>query len=166
MKGSFSMTIEEFRDCLRDYYQTEVRGEAFFAAVLGKFDKPDHLYKIGSLLQLETETKARLRPTIFELGGSVEELESSREAGRNRAASIGAGNWEEFVVVLNKVGEPLTNRQREVSEVAPQPYRELALSMKVHGESIQGFTERELAGDSVHSIDDVVSQLKFPLRRS
>src|SRR5262245_20350864 len=99
MKASFSMTIEEFRDCLRDYYQTEVRGEAFFAAVLGKFDKPDHLYKIGSLLQLETETKGRLRPTIFELGGSVEELESSREAGRNRAASIGAeigrASWRE-----------------------------------------------------------------------
>ena len=160
------MTIEEFRDCLFDYYQTEVRGEAFFEAMLRKFDKPDYVYKIGSLLQLETETKARLRPTILELGGSVEELESSREAGRNRAASISAGNWQEFVAVLNQVGEPLTNRQREVSEIAPQPYRELALSMKVHGESIQGFTERELAGDSAHSIDGVVSQLKFPLQRS
>lgn len=160
------MTIEEFRDCLLDYYQTEVRGEAFFEAILGKFDKPDYLYKIGSLLQLETETKARLRPTILELGGSIEEFETSREAGRNRAASISAGNWEEFVLVLNKVGEPLTNRQREVSEVAPQPYRELALSMRVHGESIQSFTERELAGDAAHSIDGVVSQLKFPLHRS
>jgi hypothetical protein len=38
--------------------------------------------------------------------------------------------------------------------------------MKVHGESIQGFTERELAGDSAHSIDGVVSQLRFPLQRS
>jgi hypothetical protein len=160
------MTIEEFRDCLVDYYQAEVRGEAFFEAMFRKFDNPDHLYKIGSLLQLETETKARLRPTILELGGSVEELESSREPGRNRAASISAGNWERFVVVLNEVGEPLTNRQREVSEIAPQPYRELALSMKVHGESIQRFTERELTGDSAHSIDGVASQLKFPLQRS
>jgi len=160
------MTIDEFRDCLLDYYQTEVRGEAFFAATLSKFDAPDHAYKLGSLLQLETETKARLRPTILELGGSVEELESSRLAGRSRAASISAGDWEGFVRVLNKVGEPLTNRQREVSEIAPQPYRELALSMKIHGESIQDFTDRELAGDSAHSIDSVVLQLKFPLRRS
>jgi len=160
------MTIEEFRDCLLDYYQTEVRGEAFFGSVLAKFDDPDHRYKIGSLLQLETETKARLRPTILELGGSVEELESSRAAGRSRAASLTTQNWEEFVVVLNKVGEPLTNRQRKVSEIAPPPYRELALSMKVHGESIQEFTERELAGDLAHSIDGVVSQLRFPLRRA
>ena len=160
------MTIEEFRDCLLDYYQTEVRGEAFFGSALAKFDEPDHRYKIGSLLQLETETKARLRPTILELGGSVEEFESSRAAGQSRAASLTPRNWEEFVVVLNKVGEPLTNRQREVSEIAPPPYRELALSMKVHGESIQEFTERELAGDRAHSIDGVVSQLRFPLRRA
>ena len=160
------MTIEEFRDCLLDYYQTEVRGEAFFGSALAKFDEPDHRYKIGSLLQLETETKARLRPTILELGGSVEEFESSRAAGQSRAASLTPRNWEEFVVVLNKVGEPLTNRQREVSEIAPPPYRELARSMKVHGESIQEFTERELAGDRAHSIDGVVSQLRFPLRRA
>ena len=166
VERDFIMTIEEFRDCLLDYYQTEVRGEAFFASVLEKFDEPDHRYKIGSLLQLETETKARLRPTILELGGSVEEFESSRAAGRSRAASMTTRDWEEFVVVLNKVGEPLTKRQREVSEIAPPPYRELALSMKVHGESIQEFTERELAGDLAHSIDGVVSQLRFPLRRS
>ena len=157
------MTIEEFRDCLVGYYQTEVRGEAFFGALLTKFEDPDHLYKIGSLLQLETETKARLRPAILELGGSVEELESSREAGRDRAASISVGNWEEFVALLNKVGQPLTNRQREVSEIAPLPYRELAVSMKVHGESIQSFTERELAGAGSHSIAEVVAQLQFPL---
>lgn len=159
------MTIEEFLDCLVGYYQTEIRGEAFFEAMLKKFEDPDHLYKVGSILQLETETKARLRPAILELGGSVEELESSREAGRNRAESISAGNWEEFVALLNKVGQPLTNRQREVSEVAPPPYRELALSMKVHGESIQNFTERELVGEGAHSIDEVVAQLKFPLQR-
>jgi len=133
--------------------------------MLTKFEDPDHLYKVGSILQLETETKARLRPAILELGGSVEELERSREAGRNRAASISVGNWEEFVALLNKVGQPLTNRQREVSEIAPPPYRELALSMKVHGESIQNFTERELAGERAHSIDEVVAQLKFPLQR-
>ena len=52
IERNFIMTIEEFRDCLLDYYQTEVRGEAFFEAMLSKFDKPDHVYKIGSLLQL------------------------------------------------------------------------------------------------------------------
>jgi hypothetical protein len=159
------MTLEEFRDCLVGYYQTEILGEAFFGGILAKFEDPVHRYKVGSILQLETETKARLRPTILELGGSVDELEGSRETGRNLAASVSAGNWDEFIAALNKAGEPVTNRQREVSLIAPLSYRELALSMKVHGESIEDFTELELAGEGAHYIDDVVAQLKFPLQR-
>ena len=159
------MTTDEFRDCLVDYYQTEVLGEAFFEALIGTFSDPDHAYKIGSLLQLETETKARLRPAIVQLGGSVEELEQSRQTGRELADSIAGGDWKEFVSVLNSAGEPLLNRQREVAETAPSAYRELAESMRVHGESIQNFTEAELAGEESHSIDEVVEQLKFPLQR-
>ena len=158
------MTTDEFRDCLVDYYQSEVLGEAFFAALLDSFPDADHTYKIGSLLQLETETKARLRPAIVQLGGSVEELEQSREAGRELASTITSGDWNEFISALNSAGEPLLERQREVAEIAPPAYRELAESMRVHGESIQNFSEAELAGDSVHSISEVVEQLRFPLQ--
>ena len=160
------MTQDEFRDCLVEYYQTEILGEAFFGAALRRFDEPEQRYKISSLLQLETETKARLRPTILKLGGSVEELESSRETGRNLAESLPAGNWNAFVSALNEVGEPLTNRQREVAGIAPAPFRELADSMRVHGEAIQKFTELELDGEEADSINAVVCQLKFPIERS
>ena len=159
------MTTDEFRDCLVDYYQTEVLGEAFCEALIGKFPDPDHAYKIGSLLQLETETKARLRPAIVQLGGSVEEFEQSRQSGRELADSIAGGDWKGFVSVLNSAGEPLLNRQREVADTAPSAYRDLAQSMRVHGESIQNFTDAELAGESSQSIDEVVAQLKFPLQR-
>jgi hypothetical protein len=159
------VTKDEFRDCLVEYYQSEVLGEAFFEAALQKFVKPDHRYKIGNLLQLETETKARLRPTILELGGSVEELDSSRETGHKLAESLTEGNWSEFVVTLNQAGEPLTNRQREVAEIAPAPFLELANSMRVHGESIQNFTALELAGNEANSLNEVIDQLKFPLKR-
>jgi len=159
------MTTDEFRDCLVEYYQTEVLGEAFSEALIEKFHDRDQLYKIGCLLQLETETKARLRPTILELGGSVEELEQSRQSGRELADSIADGNWKELVSVLSSAGEPLLARQREVAGTAPSAYRDLALSMQVHGESIQNFAERELAGEAAHSTDEIVQQLKFPLQR-
>jgi len=159
------MTTDEFRDCLVEYYQTEVLGEAFYEALIEKFHDRDQFYKIGSLLQIETETKARLRPTILELGGSVEESEQSRRSGRELADSIADGDWKEFVSVLSSVGEPLLARQREVADTAPPAYRDLAQSMRVHGESIQNFAERELAGEAAHSIGEVALQLKFPLQR-
>lgn len=59
------MTQDEFRECLVDYCQAEILAEAFFEAALRKFDEPTYRYKISSLLQLETETKARLRPAIL-----------------------------------------------------------------------------------------------------
>ena len=157
------MTDDEFRECLEEYYQGEVLGEAFFEAALRKFEQEEQQYKICSLLQLETETKARLRPYIIALGGSVEELDSSREAGRELAKSLSEENWTEFLLTLNQAGEPLTERQREVAKIAPKQFRELADSMRIHGESIQSFSEKELAGDGMNSITDVVAQLRFPL---
>lgn len=157
------MTEDEFRECLEEYYQGEVLGEAFLGAALSKFEQEECRYKICSLLQLETETKARLRPYIITLGGSVEELDSSRKAGRELAESLPEADWREFVSTLNQAGEPLTERQREVANIAPNPFRELADSMRVHGESIQRFSELELAGDGMNSITDVVAQLRFPL---
>ena len=66
--------------------------------------------------------------------------------------------------MLSKAGAPLLARQREVAQIAPPEFRDLAQSMQVHGESIQSFAERELAGDTNGSIDEIVQQLRFPLR--
>ena len=159
------MTSDEFKDCLKTYYQTEVFGESVFESLLTKFRDPEHRYKIGSLLQLETETKARLRPALFELGLSVEEKEESRKAGRDFADSLSHEDWRGFIAALDETGRPLLQRQREVAASAPPPHRELAESMRIHGEAFQVFTDREAAGDAEHSIDAVVDQLKFPLPR-
>ncbi len=157
------MTADEFKACLETYYQTEVFGETAFASLLLKFRSPVHRYKIGSLLQLETETKARLRPALFELGLSAEEKEESRKAGRDFAATVSEDDWKGFVAALDEAGKPLLQRQREVAATAPPPYRELAESMRIHGEAFQTFTDREAAGDAEHSIEEVVDQLRFPL---
>ena len=159
------MTTSEFKECISTYYQTEVFGEAFTAALIGKFSDPVHRYKIATFLQLETETKARLRPTVLELGGSVEEDEDSRQSGRELAESIGANNWKQYVSLLRDVGAPLLERQREVAVTAPAPYRILAESMREHGEAIQKFAEMEVAGESENSVEDMVSLLKFPFPR-
>jgi hypothetical protein len=157
------MTTSEFKDCLEKYYQTEVFGEGFFGRAMIKFSEPEHRYKVACLLQLETETKARLRPAILELSGSIVEDEESRQTGRELADSISTGNWSEFVSELCDVGEPLLQSQRETAVSAPETYRELAESMAIHGEAIQYFAESEVAGEGENSIDGVVAQLKFPL---
>ena len=42
-------------------YQGEVYGEAFYCALMHLFNNPAQKHLIGTLMQLETENKARLR---------------------------------------------------------------------------------------------------------
>ena len=70
-----------FRDDLQDLYQGEIIGEALFDRMLEFYDDPVQRYKVALMLQLETETKARLRPAMLELGADIRELDASREAG-------------------------------------------------------------------------------------
>ena len=64
---------------------------------------------------------------------------------------------------LATVIKPFVQRYRQIVEVAPPEYKQLANSMVVHEQSIQDAAELEAAGDGDRSMDDVVKQLVFPL---
>ena len=53
------------------FYQGEGLGEAVFDNFVRLEENAERRYKWGTLLQLETETKARLRPFLTRLGLSI-----------------------------------------------------------------------------------------------
>ena len=57
------MSNEAFIQGLNELYQGEVLGEVLFNRMLELF--PEHRYEVSIMFQLETETKARLRPTLM-----------------------------------------------------------------------------------------------------
>ena len=56
---------------LNELYQGEVIGEVIFDRMLSFYKEPEIYYKIAVMLQLETETKARLRPTLMQLNMDI-----------------------------------------------------------------------------------------------
>ena len=66
---------------LRVFYEGEVLGETIYSAVLAGADDPVERLKLSHLLQLETETKAWLRPHLISAGESVVESLAVREQG-------------------------------------------------------------------------------------
>ena len=64
---------------------------------------------------------------------------------------------------LATVAKPFVERYRQIAELAPPEYKQLANSMVVHEQSLVDAAELEAAGDVEHSMDDVVKQLVFPL---
>ena len=87
-------------------YQGEILGEALFDRMLLFYEDPNHHHKIATMLQLESETVTRLRPTLMELGLDLSEAEKSRTAGIKWADSLRGLPWDEFMVSLRDALQP------------------------------------------------------------
>src|SRR5262249_58959795 len=75
------MGRKAFGGCLIDVYRGEGGGEAAFESMLATADGVEQQYVIGSLLQLETEGKAIIRPLLMRLGLSMLEDAEGRAGG-------------------------------------------------------------------------------------
>jgi hypothetical protein len=157
------MSNDNFLQGLNELYQGEVLGEAIFNSMLSMFDEPEPRYKIAVMFQLETETKARLRPTLIQLELDITELKDSRETGLSVAASLEGKTWKEAMLALRDLVKPAVERYKEIAESAPQEFRALAESMAVHEEVLYDFLQAELAGNSDQALGAIVAQLHYPI---
>ena len=155
----------EFTAQLLEMYQAEVIGEVLFNAMLDMYPDPDQQYKSATMLQLETETKARLRPALVALGANLTELDASREAGHGFVDAIKGKDWREAMQVLSDGVMPYVERYRDIAASAPEQYREIALSMVEHEESLQQFASEEAQGSGEQALQRIISQLQYPLAR-
>ena len=72
---------QRFKECLLEVYHSEITGEVIFESMLQNAKNSEERFIFGSMLQLETEAKAIIRPTLFQLDLPIEEKVSSREQG-------------------------------------------------------------------------------------
>ena len=63
-----------YPSCTRELYESEILGETLFLALVREAKTPRDRYHLATLLQLESETKARLRPLLFKHGVSLDEV--------------------------------------------------------------------------------------------
>jgi hypothetical protein len=94
--------------CTRALYESEILGETLILALVQEAKTPRDRYHLGTLLQLESETMARLRPLLFKghdgagpdgTGGrrrgahGATRTGTRRRGARSRAGGFGA--WDE-----------------------------------------------------------------------
>jgi hypothetical protein len=157
------MSVEEYKMGLSEQYQGEVIGEVAINCLLPKFRSPREQYLLGTVLQLETETKARLRPVVAELGIDIIESEESRTAGFAFRDMVEGLDWQSSMKVFAEALIPYVSKYEEILNIAPPEYKELAELMVVHERSIQQLWEREARGEGDSVIDEINKQLLFPL---
>jgi hypothetical protein len=125
---------------------------------------PVRRYKWANLQQLETETKAGLRPFLMRLGLSVAQNDVSNQV-EEYSKGFADKSWRELMKLVVEVTDFYLEKFREIEAAAPDGERPMARAMVLHETALNEFAKRELAGDAEHSLDGVICQLHWPIAR-
>jgi hypothetical protein len=148
--------------CTRELYESEILGETLFLALLQEAKSPRDRYHLGTLLQLESETKARLRPLLFKHGVSLDEVADLSLI----ELAIGAYrdmSWQEFAGLNVPVVEGFLARFEAIAKIGDEADHEILESMVRHEASILRWATMERDSNVDGSLDDVIAQLNYPL---
>ena len=146
----------------RYMYQGEVLGEALLACYVALEPDLERRYKWGTVMQLETETKARLRPFLTQLGLSIAQ-DDVRQQVADFAERFAAKSWRDHMEELTHITGLYLEKFRTIAAAAPEEEREVTSSMVTHEAAINRFAQLELDGDAANSLNDIIAQLQYPL---
>ncbi len=149
-----------YPQCITELYQSEVMGEGAFLALLPVAKNERDRHHFLQFLQLETETKARLRPLLAKYGLEMnEQMDPAVFTGI--AEGYLAADWPEFLGGLKPMIETFLARFKEIAALGPEEDQEILQSMIPHEESFLHWIDRELAGEP-GSLDAVEQLLQYP----
>ena len=157
------MTDRTYPACIRELYESEIFGEAVFAALVGSARNEREAYHIGSLLQLETETKARLRPFLMKHGISLDETMELPPMSDFVTGYLSL-SWADFMKANVPVIQNFLTSFDEIVRIGPKEDFDVLQSMVAHESAILKWASLESEGENDHSLDDVVAQLEWPLK--
>ena len=158
------MADSDFLKGVMELYQGEILGEVLFTGLLPAAEDDDQRYKLGTMLQLESETKARLRPWLFRHRLDLSEDAAVRAEGVSLAENLRPMKWlDKMTVIHDALRDRFIPRFKEIAAMAPAEDREMAQSMVEHESALFEMARREIASMTDRSADPVVALLKFPL---
>ena len=156
------MSDLDYPACISELYQSEVLGEAAFLALIKVAKNKREKYHFGTLLQLETETKARLRPFLFRHGLALDESQGDGEVVSGFLALYQDNDWIDFLAQLKPMIDQFVTRFREIAEAGPPGDKAILESMIRHEESYVHWIQKETAGEE-GALDVALSQIQYPL---
>jgi hypothetical protein len=151
--------------CVRELYESEILGEAFALALVEVAKGERDRYHFGTLLQLETETKARLRPFLAKHGMPLTENMDLGDVDAMVVAYKSTSSLGEFAGVIKPAVQNFLSRFEEIARIGPPDDREVLESMVRHESAILQWLAMESEGNSEGSLDSMLRELQYPLPR-
>ena len=159
------MVDVDYPACLRELIESEIFGEAVSLALLDVAKSDRDRYHFATLLQLETETKARLRPLLYRHGVALSEATPTEQVEEAVQGYLN-GSWEEFAAANKAVVEDFLARFRAIAAAGPDEDREILESMIRHESAILRWFDMESRGETEGSLDKIIDELQYPIPKS
>ena len=112
------MTNSEYPECLRELLDSEIFGEAVSLALLEVAKNEREKFQFATLLQLETETKARLRPLLYRHSVPLSEQVPTEQVEEVVQGYL-TSNWEDFAAANVEVVQNFLSRFRQIAAEGP-----------------------------------------------
>jgi hypothetical protein len=161
-KDEDAMDQDDYRRRVRLALTGEMLGEAMTSALAEAAETPDQRYKWASLLQLESETKVRLRAFAAGIGASVLEDEDRRRQGIERAEAMAGMSWAEAMASFRDLVAPAVGWYRKLEAMGPDADKPMLRAALAHEVALLDFLDAELRGEP-DAIAPVVALLDHPL---
>jgi hypothetical protein len=161
-KDEDAMDQDDYRRRVRLALTGEMLGEAMTSALAEAAETPDQRYKWASLLQLESETKVRLRAFAAGIGASVLEDEERRRQGIERAEAMAGMSWAEAMASFRDLVAPAVGWYRKLEAMGPDADKPMLRAALAHEVALLDFLDAELRGEP-DAIAPVVALLDHPL---
>ena len=157
---------DKLKECLLEVYHAEQTGEIIFEALLKNARNEEERFIFASMLQLETEAKAIMRPTLMRLGLSIEENPLSREQGIKIGQTFQEISFEDLILnIKNSVESIYLPQYEELATLITEEDKECIWLAKFMGDHERALllASNNIIDKSKEHIKPVTDMLRFPI---
>lgn len=153
---------DHYREQVLAAYQGEIAGEALFSRLLEQEPDPGCRHVLACMLQLETETKMRLRQLLARLGLPVAERTHDRAAGVDWADGLRQRHGEEWPAAFAHEVAEYAQRYDALRDAAPAADRPVLDYLAAHERGLERSLHALAAADLAGATGPLVDLLHYP----
>jgi hypothetical protein len=144
--------MSDYNELLREAYRGELLGREVFAAMATRPEFSEHVAKIRTMSEIEARTAQTLRPLVDAAGIDRSDDKSAEALGRELGEA--GGDWNGFLHALHDALPKFLADFVRLRELADDPHDPALHALVEHEQTINAFTELELAGctDISHAV--------------
>ena len=152
---------DDYRSGLQTLYDGEVMGERLLLSLHAEARSPREADHFAAILQLETETKARLRPLLLKHGMSLAETADLGGIAA-RLAGYAGSTWRDYTAATARRLTGVLQIYEHIATLGPPEDQAILQAVVRHEAALLTWARAEAEGETDQSLAAIRALLCFP----